>query len=81
MRGPDTDDYNNMSSLMKYIQVTIVPPLILSINNPGNIKWYIDAAFAVQNSTMIHIGGFVTMGTGGYYVQSSKLKLNTKSST
>ena len=28
-----------------------------------------------------HNGGFKTMGTGGAYVQSSKKKLNTKSST
>ena len=29
----------------------------------------------------IHTGGFMTMGTGGVYVQSSKQKLNVKSST
>ena len=29
----------------------------------------------------IHTGGFITMVTGGSYVQSRKLKLNTKSST
>ena len=28
-----------------------------------------------------HTGGFVTMGTVGAYVRSSKQKLNTKSST
>ena len=28
-----------------------------------------------------HTGGFMTMGTRGDYVQSSKQKLNTKSST
>ena len=28
-----------------------------------------------------HTGGFMTMGTGGAYVQSRKQNLNTKSST
>ena len=66
---------------MKYIQGTIGLPLILSIDKSGNIKWYVDALFAVHKDMRIHTGGFVTMGTGGAYVQSSKKKLNTKSST
>ena len=42
---------------------------------------YVDAVFAVHKDMRIHTGGFVTMGTGGAYVQYSKQKLNTKSST
>ena len=53
----------------------------MSINKSGNIKWYVDAAFAVHKDMRSHTGGFMTMGTGGAYVQSSKQKLNTKSST
>ena len=63
---------------MKYIKVTIVLPLILSTEKPGNIKWYVDTAFAVHKDIRIHTGGFMTMGIGGAYVQSSKQKLNTK---
>ena len=43
LRGPDTDYYNNMARVMKYIQGTIGLPLILSIDKSGNIKWYVDA--------------------------------------
>ena len=53
----------------------------MSINKSGNIKWYIDAAFAVNNDMRIHTGGFLTMGTVGAYMQSSKQKLNTNTST
>ena len=53
----------------------------MSINKSGNIKCYVDAEFAVHKDMRSHTGGFMTMGTGGTYVQSSKNKLNTKSST
>ena len=65
----------------KYIQGTIVLPLILSVDKSGNIKWYVDAYFAVHKDTRRHTGGFMTMGIGGAYVQYRKQKLNTKSST
>ena len=79
--GTDTDDYKNLARVMKYIQGTIGLPLILSINKSGNIKWYVDASFAVHMDMRIHTGGFMTIGTGGAYVQSIKHKLNTKIST
>ena len=66
---------------MKYIQGTIGLPLILSINKSVKIKWYVDAEFSVQNEMRSHTGGFMTMGTGGAYVQSIKQKINTTSST
>ena len=67
--------------MMKYIQGTIGLPLILSIDKSGNIKWYVDASFAVHKDMRRHTGGFMTMGTRGAYVQSRKQKLKTKSST
>ena len=66
---------------MKYIQGTIGLPLILSIDKSVNIKWYVDAVFAVHKYIRSHTSGFMTMGTGEAYVQSSKQKLNTKIST
>ena len=81
MRGPDTDEYKKLARVMKYIQGTIGLPLILSIDKSGNIKWYVDASFAVHKDMRSRTGGFMTMGTGGAYVESSKTKLNTKIST
>ena len=81
MIGPDTDEYKKLARVMKYIQVTIGLPLILSIKKSGNIKWYVDAAFAVHKDMRSHIGGFMTMVAGGAYVQSSKQNLKTQSST
>ena len=79
--GPNTDDYNKLAGLMKYTQEIIGLPMILSINKSGNIKWYVDAEFAVHQDIRRHTDGFMNMGTGGAYVQSSKQNLNTKSST
>ena len=81
VRGPDTDDYKKLDIFMKYIQGTIGLPLIFSIDKSGNIKWYVDASFAVHKLMRSHTGAFLTMVTGGSYVQSSKHNLNTKSST
>ena len=72
VRGPGTDDYKKLASLMKYIQGTIGLPFTLTIDKSGNIKWYVDASFAVHKDMRSHTGGFITMGTGGDYLQSSK---------
>ena len=81
VRYTETDDYNNLNRVMKYIQGTIGLPLILSINNSVNIQCYVYAEFAVHNDMRSHNIGFPTMGTGGSYVQSRKYKMITKSST
>ena len=69
---PDTDYYKNLVRVMKYIQVTIGLPLVLSINKSGNIKWYVDSAFVVHKDVRIHTAGFMTMGTVGAYERSNK---------
>ena len=76
---PDTDDYKKLSRVMNYIQVTIGLPLILPIYKSVNINWYVDAAFVVHKYMRSRAGGFMDMGTGGAYTQSSKQNLNTRS--
>ena len=51
-----------MVRVMKYIQGTICIPLFFSIKKSGNIKWYVDVAFALHKEMKIHTGGFMTMG-------------------
>ena len=57
---------------MKYIHGTIDLLLILSIEKYSNIKWYVDAEFAVYKDTKSHTGGFMTMGKYEAYVQYRK---------
>ena len=54
VRESYTDDYKNLERLMKYIQGNIGLTLIFSIKPPGNIKWNVDAAFAVHKDMRRH---------------------------
>ena len=78
---PDTDDHMYLARMKNYIQVTISLPLILSKDKYRNIKWYVDAAFAVHNDTQSHTGWFMTMKKWGAYVYSIKQILSTNIST
>ena len=81
LRKNDTDYFNNLARVMKYIQGAIGLLLTLSIDKYGNIKWYTYEAFAVHKDMRINTSGFMTMGTGGAYVHYGKQKLNTRSLT
>lgn len=55
--------------------------MILGIDDSDKMCWYVDASFAVHNDTKSHTSGTMTMGEAAAFSQSSKQKLNTKSST
>ncbi|VEU38525.1 unnamed protein product [Pseudo-nitzschia multistriata] len=81
VRGADRDDWKKLDRVMKYLRGSIGLPLILGIDGSGQLKWYIDAAFAVHNDMKSHTGMMMTMGQGAVNSSSSKQKLNTRSST
>jgi len=81
VRQPDQDDWSKLSHLMKYLHGTRELPLILGSDGMGIVKWYVDASFAVHPNMRSHTGGAVTLGRGCPIVTSTKLKLNTRSST
>ena len=75
------DDEEKLGRITRYLDGTIGLPMILSMDGSGKMRWYVDAAFAVHNDMKSHTGAAMTMGKGAAYSQSSKQKLNTKSST
>ena len=81
VKEANTDDHAKLSRVTRYLDGTIGIPLILSMDESGKMRWYVDAAFAVHNDMKSHTGATMTMGQGAAYSQSSKQKLNTKSST
>ena len=81
VRDNDTNEYKQLARITKYVEGTIGLPLILSIDKPGNIKWYVDAAFALQQDMRSHTGGIMNMVMGRAYVPYRQQNLNTKSST
>ena len=58
MRYPGTFDYINLEKAMNYTKDIIGISLILSIDNYGNVKWYVDAEFVVHKYMKSHTGGF-----------------------
>ena len=78
---PDTDDQIKLARVAKYLDATIGLPLILSMDDTNEMRWHIDASFAVHNDMKSHTGATMTMGKGAALNQSSKQKLNTGSST
>jgi hypothetical protein len=81
VRSPNTDDWNKMVRLLKYLNGTREYKLVLSVDNPQVIKWYVDASFAVHPDFKSHTGGVMTYGGGAVQTISRKQKLNTRSST
>jgi hypothetical protein len=81
VREPDKDDWAKMVHMMKYLRGTKMLPLILSANGSGILKWWIDASFAVHPNMRGHTGGGLSLGRGFPIVNSTKQKLNTRSST
>jgi hypothetical protein len=78
---PDIEDWRKMTHMMEYLHDTQDLPLILSANNIGVVKWWVDGSFAVHPNMRGHTGGGLSMGRGFPIVHSTKHKLNTRSST
>jgi hypothetical protein len=53
----------------------------LKIENTHSIKWYVNAAFAVDYDKKSHTGACMSLGCGSLYSTSTKQKINTRSST
>ena len=81
VKEPDRDNWKKLGRIMKYLKGTIGLPLILSIDDTGVIKWFVDASFAVHNDMKSHTGMFMSMGTGAAAAASLKQKLDTTSMT
>ena len=72
-----------MIRLLKYLDITMDLPLILTTNRKFtfNIKWWVDVAFIINQDMKCQIGTLMSYGLGSVYNYSSKEKLNTKNST
>jgi len=81
VRAPDKDDWAKLAHLMRYLRGTRKLPLTLSANGSGILKWWVDGSFGVHPDMRGHTGGGLSMGRGFPIVNSTKQKLNTRSST
>ena len=70
-----------MTRCIQYLRDSKDLYLTLEADTGVDIKWWIDASFAVHPNMRGHTGGGLTMGRGFPIVSSTKQKLNTRSST
>ena len=65
---------------MQYLRGTKEMPLILEASKALVIKWFIDGLYAVHADMKSHTGTMMTLGHRAAYGNSSKQKINMKSS-
>jgi hypothetical protein len=78
---PDTDDWNKLTRAIRYLRDSKSLYLTLEADDGIDIKWWIDASFAMHPDMRSHTGGALSFGKGSIYSMSRKQRINTKSST
>ena len=81
VRDSTIEDWKKLVRLMSYLSKTKDETLTLKANGTNEIKWWIDAAFAVHPDMRSHTGAVMTLGEGAVQSISKKQKVNTRSST
>jgi hypothetical protein len=64
VKCPSQSDYHKLTRVIKYLRLTISIPLVLGCNGTGQLKWSVDASFAVHKDMRSHTGAVLTMGQG-----------------
>jgi hypothetical protein len=78
---PDNDDWKKLTRAIRYLRDSRDLYLTLEADDGIDIKWWIDASFAVHPDMRSHTGGTLSLGKGSVYSMSRKQRINTKSST
>ena len=81
VKEPTKDDWKKLTRLMSYLKKTRDDVLTLKCDGKNEVKWWIDAAFAVHPDMRSHTGAIMTLGSGAVQSISKKHKVNTRSST
>jgi len=78
---PTEQDYAKLRRCIGYLRGTREMKLTIEATDPGKIRWYADASFAVHHDMRSHTGVVMTMGKGAVLSMSTRQKINTTSST
>ena len=79
--NPTQEDWKKLARALKYVNGTRNMWLTLSVSDSLEIEAYIDASYGVHTDGKGHTGVCITIGSGFFYVASTKQKLVSKSST
>jgi hypothetical protein len=81
VKSCNEDDYKKLIRMLQFIRTTKDDFLTLSAVSLHNVRWWVDASYAVHPDMKSHTGGALSLGRGVIYGTSKRQKLNTKSST
>ncbi|KAG7367822.1 hypothetical protein IV203_030565 [Nitzschia inconspicua] len=79
--APDCDDIKKLGRCVRYLRRTAHLPLVLEASCVSNIRWWVDASYAIHPDMRSHTGATMTLGKGSVYSMSTRQKINTRSST
>ena len=79
--SPTQEDWKKLERTLKYVNGTRNMWLTLSVSDSFSIEAYIDVSYGVHTDGKGHTGVCITIGSGFFYVASTKQKLVAKSST
>jgi hypothetical protein len=65
--------------MLQFLWATRGDFLTLPADSLHNVRWWVDASYAVHPDTRSHTGGAMSRGRGIIYGTSKRQKLNTKS--
>ena len=78
---PQVEDMKKLERTVQYIRETKDMGLILQVEDPITVTFYVKASFGVHSDMKSHTGSAITVGKGVVYAKNSTQKLTTKSST
>ena len=81
MREPNENDWKKLTRLVDYLKNTKDKVSSMSADDTQTIKWYVDSSFAVHKDMRSHTGAIMTLGQGAIISDSTKQKVNSRSST
>jgi hypothetical protein len=81
VKSCNEDDYKKLIRMLQFLRATKNDYLTLSANSLHNVRWWVDASYAVHPDMKSHTGGAMSLGSGVVYGTSKRQKLNTNSST
>ena len=75
------EDWNKIVRIISHLKNTTGMVLCLEADDVQEIKWYVNASFGTHNDLKSHTGSIFTLGNGAIWNDSTKQKVNAKSST
>jgi hypothetical protein len=81
VRGPNQGDWFKLKKMLGYLKSTQEEVLVLEADDSGIITWHVDAAYAVHEDFRSHTGATMSLGKGSIFCNSTKQKINCRSST